>query len=133
MMAEKLFKILVVDDDQAICKVVKDSLQATGRYKVLIARGGGMGMWLSSCKWHKPDLILLDIRMGDINGLEVLEKIRATKETTYTPVIMLTGFADPDLRLKAEGLYCDAYVIKSEGMAVLRARIEEVLKRRGLL
>ena len=129
----KKFRILMIDDDPDVCEVIKYSLKLDGKYKVLIAHGGNVGTWLASCKWHKPNLILLDIKMPGIDGFQVLEKIRSLPQTKYTPVIMLTSYDDPAFRVKAEGLYCDGYVLKTESMEVLKGKIEEVLKNRGLL
>ena len=131
--AEKKFRILMIDDDPDMCQLIKHSLELGGRYKVLIAHGGNIGTWLASCKWHKPNLILLDIKMPDMDGFQVLEKIRLLPQTRYTPVIMITSFDDPAFKIKAEGLYCDGYVLKSESTEVLKGKIEEVLKNRGLL
>ena len=131
--AKKKFRILIIDDDPEMCKLIKYGLEFDGRYKVLIAHGGNIGTWLASCKWHKPNLILLDIKMPGKDGFQVLEKIRSLPQTRYTPVIMLTSFGDPAFKIKAEGLYCDGYVLKSESMEVLKGKIEEVFKNRGLL
>ncbi|MDD4939593.1 MAG: response regulator [Candidatus Omnitrophica bacterium] len=127
------FKILIIDDDPDISHLMKLYLSSTGRYKVLLAGGGNIGMWLSSCKWHKPHLILLDIKMPGMDGFQVLKEIRAMPQTRYTPVIMFTAYDDPAFVVKAEGLYCDGYVLKSEGFEVIEAKIQEVLKKRGLL
>ena len=130
--AKKKFRILIIDDDPDLCQVIKHGLGFDGRYKVLTARGGNIGTWLASCKWHRPNLILLDIKMPGMDGFQVLEKIRSLPQTKYTPVIMFTSFDDPAFKIKAQGLYCDGYLLKSESMEVLKRKIEEVLKNRGL-
>jgi CheY-like chemotaxis protein len=130
---EKKLRILMIDDNPDMCKLIKFRLEFSGRYKVLIARGGNIGTWLASCKWHKPNLILLDIMMPGIDGFQVLEKIRSLSPTRYIPVIMFTNFDNPAFKIKAEGLYCDAWVPKSESIEALMGKIEEVLKNRGLL
>ncbi len=130
---EKKFRILMIDDNPDMCKLTKLRLEFDGRYKVLIAHGGNIGTWLASCEWHKPNLILLDIMMPGIDGFQVLEKIRSLSPTKYIPVIMYTDFDNPTFKVKAEGLYCDAWVSKSENIEVLMGKIEEVLKNRGLL
>ena len=130
---KKKFRILMIDDDPDMCQLIKLRLEFDGRYKVLIAHGGNIGTWLASCKWHKPNLILLDIMMPGIDGFQVLEKIRSLPQTRYTPVIMFTNFDNPEFRIKAQGFYCDAWVLKSESIEVLMGKIEEVLKSRGLL
>ena len=130
---KKKLRILIIDDDPDMCELIKHDLGSDGRYKVLVAHGGNVGTWLASCKWHKPNLILLDIKMPGMDGFQALEKIRSLPQTKYTPVIMFTAFDDPAFKIKAEGLYCDGYLLKSESKEVLLSKIEEVLKNRGLL
>jgi CheY-like chemotaxis protein len=116
-----------------MCQLIKHSLELGGRYKVLIAHGGNIGTWLAFCQWHKPNLILLDIKIPGMDGFQVLEKIRSNPQTQYTPVIIFTSFDDSSFKIKAEGLYCDGYILKSESFEALEAKIEEVLKNHGLL
>lgn len=126
-------RILIIDDDPDICKTLKYGLESDGKYKVLTAHGGNIGTWLASCKWHRPNLILLDIKMPDKDGFQVLEKFRSLPQTKYIPVIMLTSYGEPAFKIKAGNLYCDGYVLKSESLEVLKGKIEEVLKNRGIL
>ena len=130
---KKKIKILMIDDDLDMCQLIKLRLEFGGKYKVLIAHGGNIGTWLASCKWHKPNLILLDIMMPGIDGFQDLEKIRALPQTRYTPVVMFTNFDDLAFKIKAQSFYCDAWVLKSESIEVLMGKIGEVLKSRGLL
>ncbi|MBI4982969.1 MAG: response regulator [Candidatus Omnitrophica bacterium] len=134
-MAEKKvngIKILVIDDDAQICELVKEGLSQWG-YKVLTAKAGNIGIWIADCKWHKPDLIILDLMMQGIDGFEVLRRLREDKLTAYMPVIIMTGKTDYASQLKAEGLYCDDYIVKPVSLEVLRSRIEQVLKKRGII
>ncbi len=130
---QKKLRILMIDDDADICQLIKHGLELEGKYKVLIASGGNIGTWLASCRWHKPSLILLDIKMPGMDGFQVLEKLRNASETKYTPVVIFTAFDDPAFKVKAEGLYCDGCLLKSESMEVLKQKIEGILKNRGLL
>jgi CheY-like chemotaxis protein len=132
-MMEKKIRILMIDDDPDICQLVKHGLELEGRYKVLIASGGNIGTWLASCQWHKPSLIVLDIKMPNMDGFQVLEKLRSAPQTKYIPIIMFTAYDDPAFKVKAEALYCDGCVLKSESTQVLQEKIEAVLKNRGLL
>ena len=132
-MEEKKFKVLVIDDDPGICQLLKDALPRLGNYKVIDAKGGKMGSWLASCKWHRPDLVILDIMMPQVDGFEVLRRIRETKETAYIPVVILTGRTDAATKIRAEGLYCDDYIVKPLNLLDLKTRLEEVLLKRGLL
>lgn len=130
-MKNKMMRILLVDDDPTICEYVKKGLQRSGEYKVLTAKGGNIGVWLASCKWHKPDLILLDLMMEGMNGFEVLKILRNDKRTTYVPVIILTARTDYASQIKAEGLYCDDYIVKPVDLETLKERIKKVLVKRG--
>jgi len=127
----KKIKVLVIDDEPEICALIKYFLTQSGNYKVLIAKGGSIGAFLASLSWHKPDLIILDIMMPGIDGFEALRRIKEDKKTMYIPVIMLTARNDPASKVKAEGLYCDDYIVKPVELAVLKSRIEEVLRRHG--
>ncbi len=132
-MAERKFKILVIDDEPDICALLKDSLPQMGNFKVIVGKGGKIGAWLALCRWHRPDVVILDIMMPGVDGFEVLRRIRKNKETTYMPVIILTGRQDYVTKIKAEGLYCDDYLVKPISLDVLKSHIEEVLKKRGII
>ncbi len=86
-------KILVVDDDQNLLKMVESRLQANG-YAVITARDGQEG--LEKAKAEMPNLILLDIIMPRMDGREALKKLRENDETKSIPVIMLTVKGEVD-------------------------------------
>ena len=132
-MPGRMIKILIIDDNKDLCRLIKYFFHSLGNYKVLIAEGGDIGSWLASCRWHKPDIILLDIRMPRIDGFEVLRRLRKGKNTMLTPVIMLTALGDPASRVKAEGLYCDDYIVKPADPATLKSKVESVLAQRGII
>lgn len=131
-MPEKKIKILMIDDDKEICDLIKQYFQMTGKYKVLVASEGNIGMRLAFLQWHKPHIVILDLNMPGIDGFEVLRRLRTDKETSYIPVVILTGRQDYASQIKAEGLYCDDYIVKPVELKVLQSRIEEVLKKRGI-
>jgi DNA-binding response OmpR family regulator len=81
-------KILVVDDEQHIIKLVESRLKANG-YSVVTASNGLEGF--EKAKAENPDLILLDITMPQMSGKDALMKLKADKQTASIPVIMLTG------------------------------------------
>ncbi|MEW6101971.1 MAG: response regulator [Candidatus Omnitrophota bacterium] len=132
-MAQRLLKILVIDDDKEICNLIKESLQLTGKYKVLLANKGNIGTWLAACRWHKPDLVLLDIMMPGMDGFQILKRLRDDPKTTYIPVAMLTARVDVQAKIQAEGLYCDDYIPKPIELKALQERIEAILKKRGII
>ena len=117
---EKL-KILLIDDDKDFCKVIKEVLSRTGKYKILVATGGEVGSILARCRWHKPHLILLDIMMSGLDGFELLKRFKKDKRTLYIPVIIVTGRTDLESKIRAEGLYCEDYLVKPFDSELLKS------------
>lgn len=123
-------KILIIDDEADFCKLVKKNLELIGEFEVSIATDGRAGIALA--KNQKPDLILLDIMMPRMNGFQVLETLKNDLDVTQVPVIMLTALGDDTSKIKAAGLYDEAYITKPVDADDLKAKIEEVLKRKAL-
>ena len=96
-MADKK-KILIVDDEKDFCYFIKENLALTEKYKVMVAKAGSIGMLLSRFRWHKPDLIFLDINMPGLDGFEVLKKLKKNYMTSKIPVVMLTASDDPQAK-----------------------------------
>ena len=96
-MAEQ--RILIVDDEEDICMILSYSLQKAG-YKTLIAHSAEEALenYELSIKNHEIDLILLDIMMGEISGLEMAEKLKS--ENHIPPIIFLTALSDEDTVLQ---------------------------------
>lgn len=112
-------KILVVDDEISLLKLMTNFLSAFG-YKVFIASNGWEGIDLA--KKEKPDLIITDIRMPIMNGYKMTEELRALPEFKSTPVLVVTGYAvEETQRVKAEQLGIKDYIYKPFD-------IEEVLR-----
>jgi len=82
-------KILIVDDEETICSIVKLNLERTGDYEVLSATRGEDGIRLA--REEKPDLVLLDIYMPEMSGPEVVERLVADPVTRDIPIVFLTG------------------------------------------
>jgi len=120
-MADK--KVLVVDDDVKTVELVKLYLERDG-YEVLIAYDGIEALRLAreSC----PDLIVLDLMLPDIDGLEVCRSIRHESDV---PIIMLTARTTDQDKLTGLGLGADDYVTKPFSPKVLAARVRAVLRR----
>jgi two-component system KDP operon response regulator KdpE len=116
-------KLLIIDDDRALLRALELYLDRHG-YKVTTAHKGTLGMRrLYECH---PDLVVLDVMMPDLDGWEVLKRIR---ELTTLPIIMLTARdAEPE-RIKGLKMGADDYVAKPFSMRELEARIEAVLRR----
>jgi DNA-binding response OmpR family regulator len=122
-------KILLIDDELAFCEVIKENIELRGKYSVHISTNGKDG--LRAARWLKPHLILLDIRMPRMNGLEVLERLKKDESTLGIPVIMLTALDDDVTKVKSAELGDERYLTKPVTIGQLLAKIEEVFKEAG--
>lgn len=120
-------RILIIDDEENFCKLVKMNLELLGDLRVTIATNGKKGIKLA--KKTKPDLILLDILMPGMDGLEVLERLKKDEGTMTIPVVMLTAKGDEPSKARAMELYDEEYITKPIDGPQLKAKIEEVLTR----
>ena len=120
-----MIRILVVEDDPAISTGLKASLETEG-YKILVVNDGEEG--LNAALNENPTLILLDIMLPSMSGLEICMKLR--NQGVVTPIIMLTARAEEADKLLGFELGADDYVTKPFSMKELLARIKAILKRR---
>lgn len=120
---KKATHILIVDDDSQILDMLKCTLENEG-YDVDVAADGKSALaLLPDCK---PDLVLLDLKMPDLDGYQVLKLIR---EQSEVPVIVLTGVLDPRSVYDSVNLGADDYVRKPFRSRELLARIHNKLRR----
>ncbi len=117
-------KILVVDDEKKIVDIISFNLAREG-YKVITAFDGEKGLELALTE--NPELILLDIMMPKLDGLEVCKKIR--ERQIQTPIIMLTAKAEEIDKVVGFELGADDYVTKPFGLRELLARVKANLRR----
>lgn len=82
-------KILIVDDEEKFCFLIKNNLESTGEFDVFMAYNGIDGFCLA--RVEKPDLILLDIMMPDIGGSDVAHRLKMDENTKDIPIIFLTA------------------------------------------
>jgi two-component system, OmpR family, KDP operon response regulator KdpE len=115
-------RILVVDDDVAISKLLCTNFKARG-YEVLLANNGKEA--LEAIESDYVDLIILDIMMPHIDGVEVCRQIR---EWNQVPIIMLSARGDEMDKVKCLELGADDYLTKPFGMAELMARVKTALR-----
>ena len=115
--------ILIVEDDKELGRLLRENLQDRG-FQVLLAHNGLDGLQL--LQKHRPDLVLLDVMMPRMDGWEACRRIR---ETSDTPIIMLTARRDEQDKVRGLQLGADDYVIKPFSVAELTARIQAVLRR----
>lgn len=117
------YKVLAVDDEQRMVRFIQLNLEQDG-FQVITAYNGKEA--LEQVRTQLPDLVLLDIMMPDINGFEVLGKIR---EVNNVPVIMLTAKGEEDDRIQGLELGADDYITKPFSPRELVSRIRAVLRR----
>lgn len=118
-------KILVVDDEAKILKMVSDYLEAVG-FEVTGAADGISA--LKKFREEEFDLIVLDFMMPGIDGIDVIRRIR---ENSAVPIIMLTARAEESDKLMGLEIGADDYIVKPFSMKELAARIRAVLRRMG--
>lgn len=119
-------QILVVDDELAITKVVGYYLKQDG-YEVAIAADGLSA--LAAIKTRHFDLIILDIMLPDLSGLEIAQRLKADSLTANIPIIMLTAKVEVDDILTGFRLKADDYVTKPFSPAILTARVKSILRQ----
>ena len=118
--------ILVIDDEKDLIELVSYNLQKEG-FVVKCARDGESG--LASAAGDPPDLVLVDLMMPGIDGLEVCRRLRLDPRTAAVPVIMLTAKSAESDRIVGLELGADDYVTKPFSPRELAARIKAVLRR----
>ena len=126
-MARKI--ILLIDDEKDFCELLQTHLEADGNLNVYVALDGKEGIQLANKL--KPDLILLDVIMPGMDGFEVLNRLKQDKGLMQIPVIMLSAIDDKATKIKAAQLFDETYITKPIETSELKAKIYEVLKRRG--
>jgi class 3 adenylate cyclase/CheY-like chemotaxis protein len=122
-------RILIVDDNPANVKILQTRLAANG-YEVVTAADGEEA--LASARRDSPDLILLDLMMPKVNGLDVCRRLRADPDFPFTPIIIVTAMADSKdvvAGLEAGG---DEYLVKPVDHAALAARVHSMLRIKRL-
>src|SRR4030043_175571 len=116
-------KILVIDDEREIVKLVRAYLEQAG-FRVVTAADGQEGLFVF--RHEKPDLVVLDLSLPRIDGLDVCRTIRRESDT---PVIMLTARVEEQDRLIGLELGADDYIVKPFSPRELVARVRAVLRR----
>ncbi len=119
-------KILIVDDVEANLQVVRRRL-ACAQFDLHSVKSGAEA--LRFIQEHKPDLVLLDFMMPEMNGIEVLNVIRKEWELAELPVIMLTARAESAALISGLEAGADDYISKPIDFSVLKARIETQLSK----
>ncbi len=118
-------RVLVVDDEPTIAEVVSRYLQRAG-YRTLVAADGQAALAAASERW--PDLVVLDLMLPQIDGLEVMRRLREN-DRARVPIILLTAKGEESDRIVGLRLGADDYVVKPFSPAELVARVDAVLRR----
>ena len=118
-------KVLVVDDDATLRSTLAIGLRAAD-HEVLIAADGRTA--LQALREDRPDVVVLDLGLPDLSGIEVLRRLRAW---STTPVVVLSARAESTEKVEALDLGADDYVTKPFGMDELLARIRAAARRAG--
>ncbi len=121
-----LKKILVADDEKDIVELVAYNLEQEG-FSVTKAFNGRRA--LETIKSYRPDLVILDLMMPEVPGIEVCRMIRNNKETANIPVIMLTAKSDQLDKILGLEMGADDYITKPFHVRELIARVKSVLRR----
>ena len=116
-------RILAVDDDPGALEALSEAL---GTLKIEVQRASSGSTALELALEHQPDVILLDVMMPDLDGFDVLGRIR---EQSTIPVIMLTAKGEEDDRVRGLELGADDYVTKPFGSRELSSRVRAVMRR----
>lgn len=121
-------KILIIDDDKIFSKVLKDALLSMRgeRYEVTVVHDGDAG--LSAIKEVSPDLIILDLVMPNVGGIEFLKTLRAQADTP-PPVIISSQLSDIEKISEGMALGIKGYIVKSDySLDDIIKQVDEILK-----
>lgn len=124
---EAAARVLVVDDDAAIRMICREVLQGEG-YAVREAASGVEA--LAEAKRFRPDLMLLDVMMPDLDGFQTAQRFRADSASSLTPVIFLSARGETADKVRAFRIGAEDYMVKPFDAAELVARVEKALERR---
>ena len=121
--------LMIIDDDQEIRHYLVNIL--SDQYKTLQAEDGIKGLKLA--KEHLPDLIISDIVMQGLDGLDLCKTIKEDSSLNHIPVILLTGSSSDEMQLKGMHQGADDFIKKPFDKDILMARVSSILKRRNIL
>lgn len=124
--------ILLVDDEKANLKILSDLLKSEAQ--IIVAKSGEQA--ISKASELKPDIILLDVIMPDMDGFAVIKALKNDSQTHVIPVIFITGLADVNFEEKGLQLGACDYIQKPFHAAIVRARVKlhlQLLKQRQML
>jgi two-component system, sensor histidine kinase and response regulator len=120
-------KVLIIDDEEDFCEFVKWSLENTGRFNVSVCTDGPAGIGMAQTE--QPELILLDIRMPQMNGAEVADHLLHSDETRDIPIAFITGLLQKeDVTLRKGYIHGFPFITKPITKNELIERVDSVLE-----
>jgi len=119
-------KIMVVEDERDIARMIEYNLKKEG-YRTVLVHDGGFAA--AAAAREKPALVLLDLMLPGLDGLEVCRRLKADAKTSAIPIIMLTAKGEESDKVLGLGLGADDYVTKPFSLKELLARVQAVLRR----
>ncbi len=118
--------ILIIDDDQEIGEMLNSYFEVQG-YQVTTSNWGQDG--LDACLEKIPDIVLLDIRLPDLDGYEIVKRLKNNRRTQSVPIIFLTEKRQREDRLRGLSMQVEDYITKPFDIQELRLRVRNVLMR----
>jgi len=120
-----MHRILVVDDDADILTLVKLTLSINGFEVEALSRWENIDSTIGN---YNPDLILLDVSLGDADGREICKRLKLSGNTSHIPIILLTAITDEEQQLRGLGTGANDYITKPFNFEVLNAKIKSLLE-----
>src|SRR5262252_1857295 len=117
-------RILVIEDNEDNRQIIRDLLTSLG-YELIEATDGMEGVAMAQS--HRPDLILMDIQLPEMDGYEATRQIRAVPELAQVPIIAVTSYALSGDEAKTREAGCDGYIAKPFSPRQLLAKVREFL------
>ena len=118
--------VVIVDDNTCSCQFLERLLGIEGHTAVCLSGGAGL---IETLKNMKPDLLLLDVMMPGMSGIDLLGMVRAVPALEYLPVVMLTGVMDLEIQSQAFKLGATDYIVKDFDWEKSLGRIEQHLRK----
>ncbi len=119
-------RILLIEDDPDIQRMVQLSLKFQGGHEVMVASGGQEG--IAKAEQERPDLILLDVMMPEMDGYETCRRLKANPATASIPIVFLSARAQQSEIQKGRDLGAIGYLVKPFDPMTLSSQLEEMLR-----
>ncbi len=117
--------VLIIDDNTELLEILAEGLALAGPFQVLTARDGLQGLEL--CLAHHPDCLVIDVKMPQINGYQLVRLLRGDPQTAQIPLILLTALAQDHERSMGLGAGTDRYLVKPVTPRELAKTVREVV------